>query len=714
MEIIQGKFTKIIYSSPESNFFVVDFKIEKNQDDVKAKLNIKESSNSVVVILHDQDFELKILYEIQVEKQISKKYGFSYIVLNKIIVWSNDQESAINFLSSKLFKGIRTVTATKIVQNIGLKLFDNPQKYKIELDKLIGIKKSEIVINGLVDQSIFNQIYKKFLDKRLSINILNVISKIFSKNELNNFLENSVFDLIELIESVDFFELNKIAKEFYRNYNEEIVLQYLTLWSIYEFEKRGSTIINILDIYNKVKQYHIIDKAIFTSILKQLVVNNKIIIHDDKKNLSSMLIFNKEKYIANKLKKLNNKKTNYQLNKLISENLDKVQKEALNNSLENSFSIISGSPGTGKTLLIKLIMENLNKINKKNIELLAPTGKAATQISKKTLQNAKTIHSFLKYNKINFDINEKNPSNVEIIIIDEFSMININLFYSVLKATPKLKHLILIGDHNQLPSIGAGYILNDLINSNYFKVNKLEKIYRQSEGSNIINNALLINKSQMPIFNKNETPLFECINDVQVIEFIKHYVKEYLNKNDNLFNQQILIPMYSGVCGIDNVNIVVQKIVNQNKDMLFKTTINSFYKGDKVIQLENDIDKNIFNGEIGYINDVVFKNNQQVEKVIIKFDERKIEYTLSQFNENIKLAYAISIHKFQGSECNDILILLLNNHLNMLSKKLFYTAYTRAMKSVSIISSLNIIKRTINNDIDSQRKCNLPILINKN
>ena len=356
-------------------------------------------------------------------------------------------------------------------------------------------------------------------------------------------------------------------------------------------------------------------------------------------------------------------------------------------------------------------MKNLIDLDLGKVELLAPTGKAATQISLKTGLGARTIHSFLKYNKISFDVNEKNPSDAEIIIIDEFSMINVFNFYSILVATPKLKKLILIGDKNQLPSIGAGYLLNDLITSKQFLVSTLNKIYRQSEGSNIIKNALMINENQMPQFNNPETKMFEVHDPNQAYLLTKKYLSQYLKTHQNLVRQQILIPMYAGEAGIDNINLLVQKLVNQKQTLLFKTKTNHFYFNDKVIQLENDTDKNVFNGEIGYIKSVFFNERDEVETIEIKFDNRLIDYTLTEFNQAIKLAYAISIHKFQGSECDDVLIIFLNEHSRMLTKKLFYTAYTRAIKSVLLISNSDLIKKTVANDADSLRHCNLITLL---
>ncbi|MBR2022384.1 MAG: AAA family ATPase, partial [Mycoplasmataceae bacterium] len=443
----------------------------------------------------------------------------------------------------------------------------------------------------------------------------------------------------------------------------------------------------------------------------------KIIIHQDKESITSKKIIEKEKFIVDQILKISKQKLNSKIdldNLIILEALDDVQKNSIISALSNSISIITGGPGTGKTLLIDLIIKNLEKLNIKKIELLAPTGKAADQITKRTNRLAKTIHSFLKWNKTEFEINQKNPSNVEVIIIDEFSMIDINLFYALLIACPKLKQIIIVGDKDQLPPIGPGFLLNDFILSKKIPLTVLEKIYRQNEGSLISKNSFLIKDSKLPIFDEKESILIN-LNSIDDIENIVISVFEkYLENNKDLNEFQILIPMYNFSTGIDNINLLIQNYINRNNEALFVSNSKKFYKFDKVIQLENEIDKNVFNGEIGKIIDIhLDKNTNQLSSILIEFSNSKIiEYSQSEFNKNIKLAYAISIHKFQGSECLETLLIFSKEHQSMFSKKLFYTAYTRARKKVILISTIDNIKKCLENDKDSIRTCNILKLFN--
>ena len=715
MNKICGKFLRIVYSQPGSNFFVFSFKIDPNQDEQKNQLEISPKSNWITIIDYKgTDVELKVGYEVELEIKDSPKYGLTYVCKNHQLIYKNSYENAISFLSSKIFNGISQISAKKVINAIGLDLLENPKKYQNEMEKLIGKKKTKIIIDGITKEDQYQIIYKKFIDNSLSITIFNFLNIWISSDKLEKYLENHCFEMIEQFSEIDFVELNLVAKVFLKNYSEDLMFKYLVLWTIYQLENEGSTIIKIEKIFKKANQFFTLSREKLMEIFRQLYADSKIILHDeDKTVISSTKTYMQEVFIAKKLKQLQKEKPlkEKKIKGLITQNLDLVQIDALKKAIINPLTIITGSPGTGKTLLIDLIMKNLIDLDLGKVELLAPTGKAATQISLKTGLGARTIHSFLKYNKISFDVNEKNPSDAEIIIIDEFSMINIFNFYSILLATPKLKKLILIGDKNQLPSIGAGYLLNDLIDSKQFLVSTLSKIYRQSEGSNIINNALMINQNQMPQFNNQETKILEVNDSNQAYLLTKKYLSQYLKTHQNLVKQQILIPMYAGEAGIDNINLLVQKLVNQKQTLLFKTKTNHFYFNDKVIQLENDTDKNVFNGEIGYIQSVFFNERDEVETIEIKFDHRLIDYTLTEFNQAIKLAYAISIHKFQGSECDDVLIIFLNEHSRMLTKKLFYTAYTRAIKSVLLISNSDLIKKTVANDADSLRHCNLITLL---
>lgn len=714
---IKGRFRKIIYSN-KSNFHVLSFKIFPNQVEQKNNLQISENLNSINVISRTLDLDLTLDYEIELNVEIknNSKYKISYHLVNKEIFVSNEKESLIRYLSSSLFKGISSKTATKLVEQIGLDFINDIQKYEEKIVNVIGSKKTKIILEGINKNNEFNEIYKIFLDKNFSTSIFNIINNQKTQN-IKSFLEKNIFDLINDNLDLNFLDLDQIALYFYKDYSLDISNQYLILFETFRLENEGSTINKIENIFLKVNQYRSISIENFKKYLINLYKEEKIIIHQDKESITSKKIFEKEKFIVDQILKISKQKLNSKIdldNLIILEALDDVQKNAIISALSNSISIITGGPGTGKTLLIDLIIKNLEKLNIKKIELLAPTGKAADQITKRTNRLAKTIHSFLKWNKTEFEINQKNPSNVEVIIIDEFSMIDINLFYALLIACPKLKQIIIVGDKDQLPPIGPGFLLNDFILSKKIPLTVLEKIYRQNEGSLISKNSFLIKDSKLPIFDEKESILINLNSTDDIENIVISVFKKYLENNKDLNEFQILIPMYNFSTGIDNINLLIQNYINRNNEALFVSNSKKFYKFDKVIQLENEIDKNVFNGEIGKIIDIhLDKNTNQLSSILIEFSNSKIiEYSQSEFNKNIKLAYAISIHKFQGSECLETLLIFSKEHQSMFSKKLFYTAYTRARKKVILISTIDNIKKCLENDKDSIRTCNILKLFN--
>ena len=714
---IKGRFRKIIYSN-KNNFHVLSFKIFPNQVEQKNNLQISENLNSINVISRTLDLDLTLDYEIELNVEIknNSKYKISYYLVNKEIFVSNEKESLIRYLSSSLFKGISSKTATKLVEQIGLDFINDIQKYEEKIVNVIGSKKTKIILEGINKNNEFNEIYKIFLDKNFSTSIFNIINNQKTQN-IKSFLEKNIFDLINDNLDLNFLDLDQIALYFYKDYSLDISNQYLILFETFRLENEGSTINKIENIFLKVNQYRSIPIEYFKKYLINLYKEERIIIHQDKESITSKKIFEKEKFIVDQILKISKQKLNSKIdldNLIILEALDDVQKNSIISALSNSISIITGGPGTGKTLLIDLIIKNLEKLNIKKIELLAPTGKAADQITKRTNRLAKTIHSFLKWNKTEFEINQKNPSNVEVIIIDEFSMIDINLFYALLIACPKLKQIIIVGDKDQLPPIGPGFLLNDFILSKKIPLTVLEKIYRQNEGSLISKNSFLIKDSKLPIFDEKESILINLNSTDDIENIVISVFKKYLENNKDLNEFQILIPMYNFSTGIDNINLLIQNYINRNNEALFVSNSKKFYKFDKVIQLENEIDKNVFNGEIGKIIDIhLDKNTNQLSSILIEFSNSKIiEYSQSEFNKNIKLAYAISIHKFQGSECLETLLIFSKEHQSMFSKKLFYTAYTRARKKVILISTIENIKKCLENDKDSIRTCNILKLFN--
>ena len=702
---LKGKFIKYIYRNIENDFSVAIFRLDnESQTENTEKYSF---GTNITVSIKSIDISVNKIYKIQVSESKSNKYkdSFELISVEKNIVDSN--EAAIDYLSSKKFTNITKQTATKIINELGFDFLKNPTHYEDQLKKIITEKKSILLLEQIDSEKIYQRVLDKFSLNNLSMRLLYIIEKKYKNEELLFFLENDVYSILEWSENINFFDVDNIAEIFLTSFSNDIRIEKYISWSLINLSfSNGSTIFAIKDLYFSIAKTFGITKEDFMESVKRLVVKKNVILSDNKQSITSSLIYDKEVYIAQRLKEINTKELPIFPNEIISNNIDEIQKDALEYSLNNPITIISGYPGTGKTTLVDKLVKNLTQSEANTFNLLAPTGKAAYQIFLKTGHTARTIHSFLGMKKGSnfFKINEQNPSNVKTLIIDEFSMINIDLFYSLLIGCPDLDRLILIGDKNQLPSIGAGYLLNDIIAANKFKTFLLQKIYRQELGSSIIETALIINDKKMPNFNDKESILIEENESkakFKILEKIDYFVQNGIELGD----YQILVPMYSGECGIDRLNTLIQKKYSKNKKNI-EIRGQIFYIDDKVIQIENDNEANVFNGEIGYIKE--FNGVNKINEIVVQFEDGKIiKYTLANFIKNIKLAYAISVHKFQGSESKNIILVIYYSHYALLSKKLLYTAVTRAIENLIIFGEKRAIEVCINNDNDSKRLGNI-------
>ncbi|MGL5617753.1 MAG: ATP-dependent DNA helicase [Metamycoplasmataceae bacterium] len=705
---LKGKFIKYIYQNSESDFSVAIFKSDSESKDDKEK--ILSFSSNIVVSIKNISIPINKMCIINIINSKSNKYldSFELLSIEENIIDSTSV--AIDYLSSKKFKNITKPIATKIINALGIEFLNNPGKYIDELKKIISEKKITLLVEQINNQKIYQKIQETFVKNNLSMRLLYLIEKEYKEEGLLNFLETDIYSVLEWEANINFFDVDNVAEIFLKEFSNDIRLDKYINWSLVNQSfSTGSTIFEIKDLYFSIARTFAMTKDEFLNSIKRLVEQGSLILSDDKRSVTASSIAEKEAYIAKRLIELNTSKLSPFIDKIDNEGIDKIQSEALIYALNNTITIISGYPGTGKTTLVDKFVKCLTKSEAKSFSLLAPTGKAAYQIFLKTGYTARTIHSFLGMKKGSnfFRINAENPSQVKTLIVDEFSMININLFYSLLIGCPFLKRIILIGDKNQLPSIGAGYLLNDFIASKKFKTFLLEKIYRQEQGSEIIDVALSINNNKIPLF-KGEKCIFieesEKIAKDKIIEKINYYIKNAVSLND----YQILVPMYSGECGIDKLNILIQKKYSKGKEGV-EIRNNLFYLGDKVIQIENDNDANVFNGEIGFICEFNSKN-----EVTVEFEDGKIiKYNQTNFTKNIKLAYAISVHKFQGSEAKNIILVMYYYHFALLSKKLLYTAITRASENLIIFGEKKAIEACIKNDNDSQRVGNILKFLSK-
>ena len=491
----------------------------------------------------------------------------------------------------------------------------------------------------------------------------------------------------------------------------------------------GNTYFNELEIIDGLKRFFkiILDYDTFDNYLSELTLDNRLIKENDKIFLTKT--YRDEQTIADKLLYINS--LSVQKYSVIDTEIIKLQEDldvkyndeqimAIKNALESRISIITGGPGTGKTTIVKAIVKLYRIIHKlseqdvsEQIALIAPTGRASKKLSEATGLGGSTIHRFLKWNKEtdDFQINEMNPNYQKLIIIDETSMIDTPLFSALLKGLTSNIQLVLVGDANQLPSVGPGNILSDLIATKAFTFSPLHQIYRQSKNSYIPILASEIKDKCLSedFLEQKDDYNFLSLPSSKIKNMIKKICELSINKGLDESDMQILVPMYKGENGIDNINVLLQDLFNPKEKDKKEIKIGDviYREGDKVLQLVNDPDNQVFNGDIGYIKKIVsIKTPRKEDLFLIDYDGIKVEYKREDMYQ-VKHAYAITIHKSQGSEFSHVIMPISKNYYKMLYNKLIYTGVSRAKKSLVIIGEETAFKMAINNDYATNRNTDL-------
>jgi exodeoxyribonuclease V alpha subunit len=385
--------------------------------------------------------------------------------------------------------------------------------------------------------------------------------------------------------------------------------------------------------------------------------------------------------------------------------LSERQREAVRTALTRKATVLTGGPGTGKTTTVRTIIELLDQF-KCRYALASPTGRAAKRLSETTGRPAKTIHRLLGFVPgEGFKQDEDNPLDVDMLIVDEASMLDLLLANHLLKAVAPSTHLLLVGDIDQLPSVGAGNVLRDIIDSGRVPVVRLDLIFRQAQDSLIITNAHRINKGRMPTFSKMAADFFLFGQDDpdKAADLIVDIVKNRIPRKfgyDPMDEIHVLSPMYRGAVGVSNLNERLQAALNPPSSAKAERRLSgrTFRAGDRVIQLRNNYDLDVYNGDIGRIQAIDLVN----QELRVRIDDRVVRYDWSEADE-LALAYAISVHKAQGSEYPAVVIPVMTTHYVMLLRPLLYTAVTRARKLVVLVGSRRAISIAVRNDKVTQR-----------
>lgn len=722
MNYIKGKIKHLIFEST-SGYKVGLIRVkETNDPEMEDFIN-----KSVTFTGYFADLTMDNVYVLEGSLVYTEKYGYQYKVENYHYQEVEGKDAVIEFLASPLVKGCGEKTACDIVETLGedalkkikesytnlllvpkmtekkaLKIYDSIMKYRQTDEMIVELKNLGFTINEAL--SIIN----KYGDETISI----VKSNPYCLNEL-----------------IDFNKLDKVYLNI-GTFDDETRIKACLVETIKRLEMAdGDTYFSLEEILDGLKRFFSLlpDTSITEKVVDELSVNNDIIVDKDKYYLKTT--YEMEYDIAKNLSLINNippveiKEFDTEIIKLqesIDVTYNKEQLLAIRKALENRISIITGGPGTGKTTIIKAITKLYIKIHNlrpdeisSQIALLAPTGRAAKKLAESTGLPASTIHRYLKWNKEanDFQINELNKNFHRLVIVDETSMIDTHLFDALLKGICTNIQLILVGDANQLPSVGPGLILSDLINSDVFTFTPLETIYRQSNNSYIPYLAQEIKNKDLSndYLTKKDDYNFLNATGSNIRELIKMICERSIKKGLTDKDIQILAPMYKGENGIDHLNEILRDLFNppDNKKKEIKVGEVTYRVGDKVLQLTNDPNNGVFNGDIGYIKDIVtITVPKKQEAIVIDFDGNKVDYKKEDMNM-VKHAYAISIHKSQGSEFPHVIMPITKSYYKMLYNKLIYTGVSRAKKSLVLIGEPYALIMAVNNDYSNQRKTTL-------
>ena len=716
MGFIKGNFKKYIFRS-DKGYSVGLFKIKD------ASLEYEHFKNKTVTFTgYFADLNESDIYIFNGDFTLHERYGEQFSVTSYEITLPNEKDNVIDFLSSNLFPGIGEGMATSIVKVLGDDALDKilNDNTCLSLVPRLSKKKQDIIIENL---NKYENSYKTIVElnkcgfkAKDSILINNKY-----KNMTLDIVKENVYDLIDDIYEITFKKVDSIRANFDIADTDirrvKAGIKYVCETVSYTL---GNTYLSQSEIVNYTKRaLFIFDEEVILLSIKLLIDEAFIILIDDK--YFYYKLYEAEKGIADRIGYLSFK------NSLDMVSLDDIksleeyynitysedQRLAIKEAIKSNFLVITGGPGTGKTTIIKAICKLYQDLNGfsyedliDNLTLLAPTGRAAKRIAEQTLLKASTIHRFLKWNKEDntFNINEYNKSNTKFVIIDESSMIDVYLMHSLFLGLQDNTKIILIGDYNQLPSVGPGQILKDIVDSNMVNIVKLNTLYRQDENSNINQFAynIIDNNFSYDFLNRGDDLIFIEANNDNIKDYLKDIIIKYKNNLDSDFNKFItLAPVYKGDNGIDDLNMFMQDIINPKGNKNEILIDGMVYRcGDKVIELVNMVDENVFNGDIGRI--LKIKSSGQKE-VLVDFDGNIVKFTPSTF-ANFTLGYTISIHKSQGSEFDTVIIPVLNKYGIMLYRKLIYTAITRSKKKLILIGEITALRRAIFNDRCQDRK----------
>lgn len=708
MEKICGTVDTIIFASQDNRFTVL-------------KLSPEKLSTQITVTLNGIAPLIGQLLEIEGEWVKHPKFGQQFKATTYKTVAPTEISGIEKFLASGAINGIGPAMAKKIVAEFGKKTLEIIAKSPNELLKVPGIgkKTAEKISTSYLEQSELTEIMVWLENHGISNTYA---GKIFAKygSFAIDIMEKDIYRLFQDIEGIGFLTADKLAFNLGIQREDKRRIISGIDYALMQLCNNGHCCIPEMALVDKTAKILQVNNQIIFTILKERIDNGSLNteVVGGETLIYPPYLYYAEKKVATRLLQLQQateplSEDNLSLFIKVWEKDNQIQlaqkqKEAIKACLHHGVLVLTGGPGTGKTTVIKGILSIL-KAQGLKIRLAAPTGRAAKRLSETTGQKALTIHRLLEANNLAQDDNLQlgfskdidDQLDADVIILDEVSMVDIVLMHHFLNAVPDGCRIILVGDTDQLPAVGPGSVLKDIIRSQKIPAIRLDEIFRQAQTSMIIQNAHIINAGRLPDLRKqySDFVFYELNDDTSITQKILDLCTKDLPHEgfDVLKDVQVLSPMHRFLCGVENLNLMLQEQLNpkKNQDEL-KYSSQTFRVSDKVMHIRNNYQKNVFNGDIGFIQDI---NN---EKLTVDYFDHIVTYKKNELNE-LTLAYASSVHKSQGSEYKVVIIPLSTSHYIMLQRNLLYTAITRAKQKVIIIGSKKALMTAIQSNRTQKR-----------
>ncbi|RYG74783.1 ATP-dependent RecD-like DNA helicase [Lentibacillus lipolyticus] len=727
---MKGELLYTIFRNEREQFTIAKIKIHETNEDYQEK--------EIVIKGYFSDLQELAVYSFYGSFERHAKFGLQYKVNSYQTFIPDTRDGLISYLSSDLFHGIGKKTAEKIVSYFGTnaitKILNNPDSLK----EVPGLKKekAKLISGTIIENQGFEHIAVYLSKYGIGLKLAQKIYRQY-KEEAMEVLQDDPYQLVYDIEGFGFQTADQIARQNGLSLTHPNRIGAGCIYVLQANVQNGHVYLPIESCTSQAMEIlsvpdQTLTKEVIAERLEGLNQEKKLIMHDGNVYLPSL--YYAEDGFASHVNRLVTKPVDHDipladLMKMIGDieeqeaiSYGKEQFEAIKQALNARLMVVTGGPGTGKTTVIKGILHAYAAVN--NLEsdpsaydseadypflLAAPTGRAAKRLTESTGLPAVTIHRLLGWDgQTGFDKNEHEPLSGKYLVVDEFSMVDIWLANSLFKAIPDDMQVLLVGDEDQLPSVGPGQVLADLLESDRLPFVSLSEVYRQKEGSKIIELAHLIKQNTCKpddLRNDQDFSFIPC-GESQLLDAILQVFHKAESKGIDMKGMQVLAPMYRSQTGIHTINKHLQNLINPESPSKREVTANDavFRVGDKVLQLVNQPEDGIYNGDIGEVA-AIFKANENVDKteqLVISFEGKEVVYERKDYI-NIMHAYCISIHKSQGSEFPIVIIPVIPAYRRMLKKNLLYTAITRSKKSLIICGDQDAFLRGIRTFDSNQR-----------